>query len=64
LALHSNKFPGSFVGDHVLIALELLPANVALVAVLDQNIAFANRATDPAPDAVSMLALLEVRPKA
>jgi hypothetical protein len=59
LALHSNKPPGSFahgiVGDHVLIAFELLPADVALVVVLDQNIAFDDRATDPAPDALATI---------
>src|SRR5262249_30649935 len=51
----SAAFAHGIVGDYVLIALELLPADVARVVVLDQNIAFADRATDSAPDALATI---------
>jgi hypothetical protein len=41
------------VGNHALIAFKLLPADVAFVLVLDQHVAFADRAADAAPHALA-----------
>src|SRR5262245_39412083 len=41
------------VSNHLLIALELLPVDVALVVVLDEHVAFVDRPTDAAPHALA-----------
>ena len=50
---HSAAFAHGIVRDHALIALELVPADVALVMIFDQNIAFIDRATYATPHALA-----------
>src|ERR1700747_1679868 len=53
-AFHNGAaFAHGIVRDHALIALELVPADVALVMIFDQNIAFIDRATYATPHALA-----------
>src|SRR5215467_226867 len=50
---HGAAFAHGTVRDHALIALELVPADVALVMIFDQNIAFIDRASYATPHALA-----------
>src|SRR5689334_2611354 len=53
-AFHNGAaFAHGIVRDQALIALELVPADVALVMIFDQNIAFIDRATYATPHALA-----------
>src|SRR6266849_4822621 len=46
-------FAGGVVADHTLIPLELLPGDVGLVMILDQNIPFGHRPMHATPDTLA-----------
>src|SRR5215472_4043061 len=48
-----GAFAGRIVGDHTLVPLELAPADITLVLILEQYIPFRLRAPQTAPDALA-----------
>src|SRR6266849_1784948 len=55
-----TAFTGCIVGDHVLVPLELVPGDVGLVMILDQNVPFGHRPMHATPD--TLAAVLNTHP--
>src|SRR5262245_40029322 len=50
-----TAFAGRIVGNHTLVPLELVPSDIALMPVLEQNVPFGLRSAQSAPDALAAI---------